>query len=153
MAEHLKGTQAGCDLLFPFLEGFVAKLEDPATVGTNQMVVNVRFPEERIEASNAVTEVSGLSQTILDQDLERPVDRSVADPRVLGLDDVVEFLNADVLVEFEKLGDDEIALPGGLQTSGRSPGSKFFEGFCDVLRAQTLRLLGSIGTHQGWTLA
>ena len=147
VTQHLEGTQASCDFLFAFLERFVAELEDLAAIRTDQVIVNVRLAEERVEPGNAVTEVSWLSQSIFDQDLEGPVDRRVADPRIVVLDDVVEFLDADVLVEFEECGDDKVALPGRLESRCRSTTSKFFECLGDFFSAQTLRLVDLIGIH------
>ena len=109
-----EASESFCNRLLLFFQLPILELEDSSAIDADQVIVQIGLTEERIKASDAITEVAGLCEIVVDQQFERPIHRRVADSGVLFFDDVVELLHAYVLVDAEEVGDDSIALASGL---------------------------------------
>ena len=111
-----EGAELLHDLGEPRLDDCVVELDDLAAVDTDEVVVLVVFAGERVVACLAVAEVSWLSEGVLDEELEGPIDGRVADVRSALADFFEELFDRDVLVESEEGLDDDVALSGGLES-------------------------------------
>ena len=115
------------------------------------VVVLVVVPVGGVEAGLAVAELPRCCKAVLHEQLERPIDGGVANPRRGTADLFEQLLHADMSAEFEEPGNDDIALLGRLESRGAKARVKPVE---YLLLAEHLRhraTSGKIGLVWGTT--
>ncbi len=82
---------------------------------------------------NAVVERDFAGQSTLSQQLERAIDRCVADARVLFLHQAVQLVGGEVIAGFEKCAQDRVALASLLQADSLEMAVKYVLGLAHHL--------------------
>lgn len=115
----------GGDFILQFLYGFVLELDYAVASGTDQVVM-VFTGHHMLITGLAVMQQYLARQAGLHKQLQRTVDRGVADAGIAGFDLQIEFFNTDMLVGRKENVENHIPLAGGAQPFA---GGETVEGF------------------------
>ena len=108
-------TVTSGDFFLQFFDGFVFEFNDGVAAGTYKMIMMLPGSGMFI-AGLAVMQQDLARQSRLDKQLERAVDRRMANAGIAGFNLEIEFFDADVLVGRKKNIEYDISLAGGAQT-------------------------------------
>ena len=91
----------------------VVELENAATVDTDQVIVLV-FGELRVITRVPIIEVTRICKILRDEQLERSINRRITDARQLLSSLLKQLVDANVLIQLDKLTDNDVSLSRGL---------------------------------------
>src|SRR5262245_29368209 len=112
VAQHGEAAEPLGDALLQALDLVVLELEDQAALHADQVIVVVA---DDLVARLAVAELALDGEAAVDQELERPVDRGVADLGLALAHLEEQLVDRDVLAGAKELLDDRLALRGDIE--------------------------------------
>ena len=114
MPQHREAAEALRDAVLQLLDLVVLELEDEAAFDADQMIVVIA---DHLEARLAIAELALDREAAVDEELERAIDRRVADARLALADLVEQLVDRDVIARAEELLDDRLALRGRVEAT------------------------------------
>lgn len=119
----------GGDPLLELLEGRVEELDDPSTLGADQMVVVFVVAFGWLVANVTVVESVGFRQSAVRQELHRPIDRRQGDLWVLGSNLLQQVFDLQMPARLEEDVGDQLPLAGKLEAVLGNVGPQMVQAF------------------------
>ena len=137
------------DFLLELADSPGKELDRTAAVGADHVVMAAPVVLVFV-AGNAVMEGDLAGQSALGKQLQRPVNRGVADARVFFLHQAVQFVGGKMVAGFQKRAQDRVALRGLLQADTLQVPMKDFLGLADHLAGDGGLIIDALLQHVGW---
>ena len=116
MTQHREAAEARRDSLLQALDLVILELEDQAALHADQVIVVIA---DDFVARLPVAELTLDRKAAIDEELQRSIDRRVADLRLTLADLAEQLVDRDVLTRAEELLDDRLALRRRVETTVR----------------------------------